>query len=595
MSDEHALDDRTKRRLKSLVLELRRNLEEDLTRQLRRLGVDATKGAPTPIEKLSYLEDDEVAARRTVDALIDKKQQVTPKLATAIASVVREGAYTHLNRLVGLRCMEARKLLTVDGEITEVVTPRPEHGGRPKLLWTMREANSRYRHGEDAEERLWRDGLDRAFRAVTDEIRVLFDPEDPCARVWPSHATLRRVVEALSDLPPEVFLADETLGWLYQYFQSEEKGRVFEEVRTRKKKVQWHDIVPVTSLYTERYMVDFLLQNSIGALWMEMYPDSTLPESWPYYVTPATPRTRPAKPVKEWRILDPACGSGHFLVVAFDLLRQLYAEERRLAEIGRVPAEWAVPEDQVAATILRDNLHGIDIDPRSVQIAALALWLKARGAGLAEAPTLNLVIADCVLGEGEAYEALLDRYKAHPAIQEAIRSIWTSLQHIRDLGSLIRVEEELETAVKKVMKKERKEAPLLESAVDWDEYRARLLRDLREAFLAEAKTDDLGHRLFGVEGQKGVDFVEALSRRYDVVCTNPPYMGSKNMATVLKDFVGKHYAPGKRDLYAAFILRCRELAAEGGYVAMVTQQSWMFLRSYADLRALDRDKLQKAK
>jgi hypothetical protein len=594
MYGNHALDGRTKRRLKSLVLELRHALEEDLIRQLRRLGIDSRGGAPKPLEKLAYLDDREVAARRVVDALMEKERRVTPDQRSVIASIVREGAYTHLNRLVGLKSMEARGLLRVDGEITEVVTARPEYGGRPKLLWVMREADSRYRHGPEAEERLWREGLERACVAVTREIGVLFDPEDPYAQVWPSFATLRRVVEALNELPQDVFLADETLGWLYQYFQSEEKDRVFEEVKTKRCKVQWHDLIPATSLYTERYMVEFLLQNSLGALWMEMHPESGLHASWPYYVPPATPRRRDPRPVKEWRVLDPACGSGHFLVVAFDLLRQLHEEERRLAETGRVSRDWPVPEDRVAATILAENLHGIDIDPRSVQISALALWLKAREAGLAEPPTLNLVIADCVLGRGTAYEQLLSRYKDPPDVQNAIRSIWDSLEHIRDLGSLIRVEEELRMAMEGMVGKPKKTPWLWQPQEGWSAYREQLLDDLSRAFVLEADGDDLGERLFGAEAKKGLDFVATVSRRYDVVCTNPPYMGSKNMGRVLKEFVAKHYGPGKRDLYAAFILRCRELAKEGGYVAMVTQQSWMFIRSYGMLRALEDSKLDQA-
>ncbi len=590
MCTGHPLDDRTRRSLKTLVLDARRELEEDLTRQLRRLGIDARRDRPTPVEELSYLTPAEVEARWKLDALVEREQTVTRRFGPAVTSVLREAAYTHLNRLLGLKCIEARGLLLVDGERTEAVTPRPEYGDRPRLLWSLRDADPGYRHGDEAEERLWRDGLERAFSAVTDQIRLLFDPRDPRGLVWPSHRTLVRMVERLNELPEAVYRTDETLGWVYQYFQSEEKGRVFEVARTRRSKIQWHDLIPATSLYTERYMVDSLLQNSLGSLWLEMYPDSEVAAGWPYHVPAATPRTRPPKPVGTWRVLDPACGSGHFLVVAFDLLRRLYAEERRLAGQGRVPADWAVPEGEVAATILRENLHGIDIDPRSVQLSALALWLKARQTGLQAPPSLNLVVADCALGEGEAYEALLERYAGRRPIREGIRAIWESLHDIRDLGSLVRVEADLDAAVDKAMQGERKDAPLFEWREDWERVREDVLRDLRDTFSAEAEVDDVGQRLFGAEASKGMDLVEVLSGRYDVVCTNPPYMGSKSMGSVLKGYLGRHYEQGKRDLYAAFILRCRELAAADGYVAMVTQQSWMFLRSFEKLRALDAEK-----
>ena len=307
---------------------------------------------------------------------------LTGTFEKAIAEFRKEAAYTHLNRLMGLRCLEVRDHLEVDGEVTEAIACRAEFGGRPKLLWTFRDADQSLRQGPDAEERLWRTGLTRAYKQVSNDIGVLLDRDDPYAALWPSHATLRGVIDRLNELPEDSFRADELLGWVYQYFQSEEKNRVFEEVRTKKKKVSWSDIVPVTQLYTERYMVEFLLQNSIGRRFMDMYPDSDASDAWPYYVTPATPNQRDPQPVKDWTILDPCVGSGHFLVVAFNLLVQLYTKERELAELGVIPKEWVTLEDEVAQTILSHNLYGIDIDPRSVQLAALALYLKAKDHGL---------------------------------------------------------------------------------------------------------------------------------------------------------------------------------------------------------------------
>lgn len=398
-----ALPDPIKKRLKSLVVELHHLLEEDLSKQLRRLGIDPSKQAPTPVSSLPYLTEEERAARSVLDAVLTKEQSMTGSYPEAVASIRREAAYTHLNRLIGLKCLELRGHLKMENDQTEVVTCRPEFGGRSKWLWTLRDHESRYRYGDEAEELLWKEGLIQVCSAVTAEIGVLFDPADPYAQVWPSHKVLKAVIDKLNELPEEAFRADELLGWIYQYFQSEEKDRVFEEVRTKKKKIAWQDIVPVTQLYTERYMVDFLLQNSLGTRWMEMYPNSEAKSSWPYYVTPATPHTRPPKPLKEWTILDPCVGSGHFLIVAFDLLVQLYAEERKLAEAGLIPVEWTVVEAEVARTILERNLCGIDIDPRAVQIAALALYLKAKKHGFGNGgrpPALNLVIADAILTKG---------------------------------------------------------------------------------------------------------------------------------------------------------------------------------------------------
>jgi hypothetical protein len=590
----NSIGDATKKRLKSVVLELRRLLEDDLARELKRLGVDSARDVAIPVSKLSYLTDREQAIREAIDAALAKEQALAGSFAAAVEGLRREAAYTHLNRLVGLKSLELRGHLVIDGEPTEAVTCRPEYSDRPKWLWTLRDRDSRYRYGEEAEELLWREGLTRACEAVTAEIHLLFDPADPYAQVWPSHKTLRAVVARLNQLPEDLYCTDELLGWVYQHFQSEEKqlvtaGNSFTQSLLNTNKYVDPDVATYTALYTERYMVDFLLQNSLGARWMEMYPDAPVKASWQYYVTPATPHTRPPKPLKDWTILDPCVGSGHFLVVTFDLLVRLYAKERRLAESGRIPREWTVPEPEVARTIVERNLFGIDIDSRAVQIAALALYLKAKEHGFDPTdrpPRLNLVAADAVLTRGTAYEALLAQYKQDSAACEAIDAIWHALGHVRDLGSLVRVEEEVEAAVRKAKIKEDRHSPLLSSAKDWDSYKQTLFNRLLTAFEAEAQSSDVTARIFGREGEKGVGLVEPLSRRYDVVCTNPPYLGSRNMGPMLKAFVAKNYASGKRDLYAAFILRCRERAVEDGYVAMVTQQSWMFLRSYADLRAV---------
>jgi hypothetical protein len=439
------LEEAVKKSLRSTVLELRHLLEDDLARELKRLGIDAVRDDVLPVSKLSYLTETECAARAALDAVLAKERARTGGFAAAVEALHREAAYTHLNRLVGLKCLELRGHLVIDSEPTETVTCRPEFGGRPKWLWTLRDRDGRYRYGEEAEELLWREGLTRACEAVTAEIRVLFDPADPYAQVWPSHKALREVVEDFNEIPDEAFRTDELLGWVYQYFQSEEKrlvtaGDSFTQKRLNTKKYIGPDVATYTALYTERYMVDFLLQNSLGTRWMEMHPDSPMKAIWQYSVTPATPHTRQPKPLRDWTILDPCVGSGHFLVVAFDLLVQLYAEERRLAEAGRVPQEWAVSEQDVARTILERNLYGIDIDLRAVQIAALALYLKAKEHGLDVSdgpPRLHLVAADAVLTPGSAYETLRAPYKHDVAVCEAIEAIWHALEHVRDLGSLV--------------------------------------------------------------------------------------------------------------------------------------------------------------
>lgn len=601
------LADADKKRLKTTVLELRRLLEGDLARELKRLGIDPARDAALPVEKLSYLTEAERAARLGLDAALLRERAAGGSFAAAVEAVRREAAYTHLNRLIGLKCLELRGHLRIEGELTETVTCRPEYGGRPKRLWTLREREGRYRYGEDAEELLWREGLAQACAAVTEEIRVLFDPADPYAQVWPSHKALAEAVDKLNSLPEDAFRADELLGWVYQYFQSEEKDQVFEAARTQKKKISGPDIIPVTQLYTEHYMVDFLLQNSLGALWMEMYPDSALNAEWPYYVTPATPHTRPRKPVREWTLLDPCVGSGHFLVVAFDLLLRLYAEERRLAAAGIIPADWAVPDGEVAVTILERNLHGIDIDPRAVQLATLALYLKAKEARLARSPRINIVAADASFLRGEAWTRFLESLKDEPGLQKILAQMAESLADIREIGSLLRPEVELQRIVREVhgeweTKGRRKaeqallfpelvagmqlELPLEEQTDEqfWDSMTHRAEQEIHAYVDAARDRGEMVDQVVAGEAERGFTFLALCRRRYDIVCTNPPYMGSANAGPSLRDFLTHAYRSTRRDLYASFMSRCGELACEEGHVAIVTLHTWMFAPSYIEFR-----------
>jgi hypothetical protein len=623
------LSDSVKKALKSTVLALRHALEDDLGLQLKRLGLDPTGSAPVPLDSLAYLTEQERRAREALDAVLAVEESAATGHAQAVEAIRREAAYTHLNRLVGLKCLELRGHLSIDGDKTEAVTCRPEYGGRSRWLWVLRECDARYRFGDEAEETLWREGLTLACAAVSSDIRVLFDPDDAYAQVWPSYRVLRECIDALNALPEEAFRADALLGWVYQYFQTDEKARVFDQARTQKKKITGADIIPVTQLYTEQYMVEFLLQNSIGTRWMSMYgghyaastgeePASPRPPfDWPYYVTPATPHALDPKPLRDWALMDPAIGSGHFAVVAFDMLAQLYAEERRLAAEGLIPAEWATPAEETARTILERNLYGIDIDARAVQIATLALYLKGVELGLDRPPRMNVVAADASFMGTEAWTRFLGGFEREPSVRRVLEALAESLKDIREIGSLLQPEVELQ----RIIAEERRqwEAQLKRGGVQmtlfpefeglaprqipfedisdedfWENLSYRVESAI-DSFLHEAHDQgELVEQVVAGQAQRGFAFLRLCQRRYDVVCTNPPYMGSGGMGDTVKSYLSIHYFAGRQDLYASFILRCRDLAVDQGQVAMVTQQSWMFMRTYADLRAPSQDRLDRS-
>jgi hypothetical protein len=425
----------------------------------------------------------------------------------------------------------------------------------------------------------------------------------------PSLNALRECIRALNeDISENAFKEPELIGWVYQYFQTEEKNRVFEEVRTKKKKIQGDDIVSATSLYTERYMVDYLVQNSLGAIWMEMYPDSKLCEKWPYFVKDQELKPREPRPVKSLTFLDPACGSGHFLLIAFDLFVQMYEEEARLADEGKIDKEWVVPEEKIAATIIESNLHGIDIDLRSIQLSWIVLYLKMREHQISVSASkilperVNLVAADASLLETPEFPNWCEsRFKNEPYIINIIKGIASRLHNLSEIGSLARPEEDLRELIQKEKQRlisawgkgkiqnelfpgfltpEQRELPFEKVTDDqfWEGLIKRFKRTLG-VFLKRVK-EEMRERLFATELQRVIVFLDLCRKRYDVVATNPPYMKKANISNLLRIFLDKKYPSTSRDLYSAFMEDNLTWLEKQGRLAMITPASFMYKRSY---------------
>ena len=593
--------------LKAITLELRRALEGrydargtwqsgDLERRLAAMGVRPDR-APVPVDELSHLLPEDKSTRRVVDAFLENRREAGQSREVAIAEFVRDAAYTWANRLLALRCMEAR------GLIDEVILQKDAYGGRSLQHNRLAKKQPERCAGED--EGLFAALFDE-FARRAEELPLLFDPRAPEVALRPSVAALKHCIALLSGrsavrgqepATDAVFTAPDALGWTYQYWNTEEKERVFERVRTKKgSKIEGAEIVPATCIYTEPYMVKFLVQNSLGALWLGMHPNSRLADEWEYFVRAADRAPASRKPVRDITLLDPACGSGHFLIEAFELFYAMYLEEGSLTDSA-----------EICASILERNLYGIDIDERAVQIAALALVMKVKEKAEEFVPRrVNLVATNIRLPSGKEHlEAFLQDHPEDGPLKPALLAIFEALAHADELGSLLQIEEPVERELRALKATYETAGSPMEQQALWrqfekpvqgklpigiatyEQWKQGVLARLREHLDTEAQSSDLGVAFFGEAGAKGVSLVDALSRRYDIVAANPPYMGSKNMGPVLKKHVGRHFASGKRDLYGAFILRCLELAAAGGRVAMVMPQSWMFIRSFAGLRAAE--------
>lgn len=583
---------------------------------------------------LSEAKLDEAHHRRRerLEAYLDEKTRAAkPKnaleAATARERLLRdaekEAAGTLLNRLITLRLLEARGLSR-----SQLVT-----GG-----WNSKG----YREFRDFAPSLIDDEtegyefvLQLVFGDLAAELPGLFG-DVGVTGLFPIPAkSLREVVEALDNVElASAWTDDTTLGWVYQYWNDPDREGLDGKIGAGGK-ILPHEIASKTQMFTERYMVEWLLQNSLGLTWLcmckkhgwtadaerilpvlderravwrkqredgEVTLDALMPvegeleHHWKYYVSQPLPDDAIASAptsVKAIKLLDPACGSGHFLVIAFDLLASCYREEARHG--GK-----SVTDREIAESILENNLHGIDIDTRAIQIAAAALYLKAKTFSKDARPRhLNLVAPALQLGQLPANDPAIiqlgqDLKREAGIPVELTGKLLSALAGVDYLGSLLKVDAAVDDALRNVeLEFERTHGqgnlfsgfPAQQVKLSLSEAKATVLDRLDRFLSRHSSSEDLGLRLDGEQLAAGVRFVRmAKEGTYDVVVGNPPYQGLSKTDSL--GYVAKMYPRGKADLCTAFLERGLELARPGGcgISAMVAMRGWMFLGQYTDLR-----------
>ena len=603
------------------------------------------------------LQDEVRVVRKRAEAFLSREVLAEGSAERGFANVLRELTYTLLNRLVGLKAMEVRQLLFLPPpanpdaplEQTEVVSPIPGQT-RSRYLRDFRSAGgNRYKYDEDAEEALLRDALTSAFRYVTRDIRVLFDPDHEHACVWPTHGALVEAFRLINDgLPEDAFRAQDFLGWVYQFFNREEKRRVRDENKGTPRSS--YELAVINQFYTPSWVVKALVDNTLGRLWLQMHADSSLCASEPPplpgersadlpvadYLVPRTGEKirfrqltetgemQSFKRARDITLIDPACGTMHFGQYAFGLFHRMYLDEIEHAGQDGWPGEPSISHPaEIPAAILENNLFGIDIDPRAIQIASLSLLLTAKEAALrhgfspldVKVKRSNLVVANAVdLGE-ERLRALVDRLGNHtgsPELRERLfKTTWDNLRNVGELGSLVQVREGVTRALEDWVGAEARSRGItkvigqttekqFELAIMADAHRdhakqlalerevleqeaAMLGRDLLAAVEAAAArvADDPSGRLFAEDTARGLKLVQLLSRRYDIAVMNPPY-GS--FVPKVKDFIRAAYPLTSNDIYAAFVDRACQLTEPEGYVGALVSATFVNLKSFEKLR-----------
>ncbi|WOQ17830.1 BREX-1 system adenine-specific DNA-methyltransferase PglX [Raineyella sp. W15-4] len=473
-------------------------------------------------------------------------------------AVADKVAYTWFNRIIALRFMDANGYTGVG-----VVSPQAGvEAGQPELLAEAKRGNfetevvggktretvtallNGTRRSDDAQGeayallladycRYWNWAMPFMFEREGDFTELLIP-----ANLLADDSVPSRTVNVLTkDVCQDV----EVIGWLYQFYISERKDEVFAGFK-KNKKAGADEIPAATQLFTPHWIVRYLVENSLGRLWVLNHPESRLVDQMDYYLAPVDEETdflKIARP-EELKVVDPACGSGHMLTYAFDLLYAIYEEE------GYAPAE-------IPSLILTNNLHGIEIDPRAGSLAAFALTMKARAK---QRTFFNKQIEPnvCVLDPIRFTPDELEYLVTKDGDRHAEEAFWNQFAEADTFGSLIHPDPDLTVRLGRHLATLDDEGDMLRAdALDW--------------------------------AQRVIDQAVYLTRGYTVVVANPPYMGSKQMNALLSQFMKDAYPDAKSDLFAGFIERCTNLAGPRGAVAMITMQSWMFLSSYEKLRA----------
>ena len=569
--------------LKNFAIWARKKLISDITYSAGLLAVNENGiGEPLPqsrsdlqlfdIGTKDYAEvkGERISQRNSLVSAIRAKAEELDNYKVAFEYIVEEVAYTWFNRMIAIRFMEVngylpiRVLSSESGKHEPDIVTTPFDAG---LEFTGEESGRIYELRDNNRlEELFRMLFIRECNHLHDILPELFEATNDYSELLLSLSYTDKdgvVFHLVNDISEDDFNIEkegqvEIIGWMYQYYNTEPKDKVFAALK-KNVKITKENIPAATQLFTPHWIVRYMVENSLGRLWIEGHPDDDLRQCWEYYLDEAEQEPQVQAQLEEIRagcreispedirIIDPCMGSGHILVYAFDVLMQIYSAQ-------------GYSERDAAKLIVEKNLWGLDIDRRAYQLAYFAVMMKARQYNrriLTSGIKPNLFVID----DNRALTPEIIEYIADgdSKIAADLRSISNDLTNAREYGSIINVQ-----------------------PVDFS--------GLIERIGVIAQSDELN--LIAMENKRIVcekilplvKQAQTLSQKYDVVCTNPPYMGGSGMNSVLSEYVKRCYSEAKSDLFAAIIIKCLEFTKQNGYSSLVTMQSWMFLSSFEEMR-----------
>lgn len=542
-----------KNAIKKFAVWARRELIERVSQKAMQYGIEKDNIVDAAADSINgkVLTDTQKNQRRALISQINAK---------GYEEVMEEVAYTWFNRLIALRFMEVNGYLPTR---VRVFTDE-ENNFRPQIIdealhldldGLNMEKVYEFKNTNQTEE-LYKYLLITQCNALNSILPRMFQRISDYTELLLPDNLLREgsVIEQMISTIPEEDWQDavQIIGWLYQYYNAEKKDEVFAALK-KNVKITKENIPAATQLFTPDWIVRYMVENSLGRLWVEGHPNDELKSGWKYYLEEAKQepevQAQLAEICKEYaamtpeqiKCIDPCCGSGHILAYLFDVLVQIYES-------------YGYTTREAVESIVKNNLYGLDIDDRAAQLAYFAVMMKARQY---DRRFFSRQIQPNVYAIQESNG--VDRYaleyfcNGDSKLKAAMDSIIKEMHDAKEYGSILNI-----------------------TPVDFAALHARF-DEVRDD-ISMSKESVLNSLL------PLVQVAEALDRKYDVVVTNPPYMGSSNMSARLAEYIKENFQNGKTDLFAAFIYRCYAMTGKNGFIAMITQHGWMFLSSYEKMR-----------
>ena len=556
------------------VLKIRGLIQQAIDNRFSRLGLQEEA---MPVKTLS---DEQQPKRRVLDTIIATHQAAMGNYAEARKEAIKECVFTLFNRLAAVKVMEDRELFP------EVIRRRAEHGN---LSYSHKMWLEEHPEERTAERMGLKNFLRDKFAELFDDFGIpLFKADHPYA-ILPTADELNEIITAFNSIEldeqcgEDIWKGDDILGWMYENFNAVEKVQLKESGE----KIEYDKVFLQSQIYTPQWVVKFLVDNTLGKQYLEMYPDSRFmideETGKTKYLIANAPKQQVRHPkengVLDIKLIDPACGSGNFLIYAFSVFYDMYVDQ--MENYGADFNRRDIPK-----LIVEHNLYGVDLDERAVQITQIALFIKAmqlkgrRG----KMPTYcNVVSSHFSLPDYETIEATFEMGDAHwdEKQREVIKDIWNDLCNAHKYGSLLRLKEKIEA----MMPKQERSLFYDYQIHDFFSFKNQAIEMLRKQV-----------QLWGGEGSNAyslslvndaMTFLDILTTSFDVAVANPPYTDSSDFGPELKEFAEANYKKPMKfniNLYACFIKRCCELTDELGKVGMVNPPTFMYIKTFEDAR-----------